>query len=459
MEGLERMRSSRAGMSRNGSSANWSMEDVFVTAAQSRRSSHAEEDEEALRWAAIEKLPTYNRLRTTLIESYVETEVKGSKVEHKAVDVTKLDVNDRQQFIDRIFKVAEEDNEKFLKKFRDRIDRMTLLLGPPASGKTTLLLALAGKLDPSLQVLQAMVGYFSAPANDSWLVQAHCRSLQDYDCCQHWWSSHAPPTLLGGRFHSSKRFVFCTTASDNLTKLGVKVLENFGIFPHNYWFWIGSGALLGFTILFNILFTFALMFLSPPGKPQAVMTKEMASEMEADQEDSNEEPRLKVSGSKRESESQTLYSDDGNNTREMTIRQMSSRSNSNGLSRNADSALEAATGVAAKKGMILPFSPLAMSFDNVNYYVDMPPWWIWYYWICPVAWTVYGLIVSQYGDLDDRIQVPGMATQPTIKEYIQNQFGFDPDFIGPVAAVLVGFTVFFAFMYAFCIKNLNFQMR
>ncbi|KAL3834179.1 hypothetical protein ACJIZ3_008915 [Penstemon smallii] len=30
--------------------------------------------------------------------------------------------------------------------------RMTLLLGPPSSGKTTLLLALTGKLDPSLKV-------------------------------------------------------------------------------------------------------------------------------------------------------------------------------------------------------------------------------------------------------------------------------------------------------------------
>ena len=30
--------------------------------------------------------------------------------------------------------------------------RMTLLLGPPSSGKTTLLLALAGKLDSSLKV-------------------------------------------------------------------------------------------------------------------------------------------------------------------------------------------------------------------------------------------------------------------------------------------------------------------
>jgi energy-coupling factor transporter ATP-binding protein EcfA2 len=29
---------------------------------------------------------------------------------------------------------------------------MTLLLGPPSSGKTTLLLAMAGKLDPALRV-------------------------------------------------------------------------------------------------------------------------------------------------------------------------------------------------------------------------------------------------------------------------------------------------------------------
>jgi len=30
--------------------------------------------------------------------------------------------------------------------------RMTLLLGPPSSGKTTLLLAMSGKLDPNLKV-------------------------------------------------------------------------------------------------------------------------------------------------------------------------------------------------------------------------------------------------------------------------------------------------------------------
>lgn len=28
--------------------------------------------------------------------------------------------------------------------------------------------------------------------------------------------------------------------------------------------------------------------------------------------------------------------------------------------------------VAHKKGMVLPFTPLAMSFDNMSYFVDMP---------------------------------------------------------------------------------------
>ncbi|KAF2542735.1 hypothetical protein F2Q68_00032520 [Brassica cretica] len=90
----------------------------------------------------------------------------------------------------------------------------------------------------------------------------------------------------------------------------------------------------------------------------------------------------------------------------------------------------------------------------------IPKWWVRYYWICPVAWTVYGLIVSQYGDVKDTIKlVPGMMEDPTIKWYIQNHYGYDPSFMSSIAAVLVGFTVFFAFMFAFGIKTLNFQQR
>jgi hypothetical protein len=44
-------------------------------------------------------------------------------VMYKDVDVRKLNANDRQEFVERNFKVAEQDNDKFLRKIRDRIDR------------------------------------------------------------------------------------------------------------------------------------------------------------------------------------------------------------------------------------------------------------------------------------------------------------------------------------------------
>ncbi|KAF8393439.1 hypothetical protein HHK36_021683 [Tetracentron sinense] len=161
-------------------------------------------------------------------------------------------------------------------------------------------------------------------------------------------------------------------ASDNVTRLGVAVLENFDVYPQRNWYWIGAAALLGFTVLFNVLFTLSLMYLNPLGKPQAIISEEEAIEMEANQEETKEKPRLQTSRSKRDSVPRSLSAADGNNTREMALRRMSSRSNANGLSRNADSALDAANGVAPKRGMVLPFTALAMSFDSVNYYVDMP---------------------------------------------------------------------------------------
>ncbi|KAM3192186.1 hypothetical protein ACQJBY_069418 [Aegilops geniculata] len=88
----------------------------------------------------------------------------------------------------------------------------------------------------------------------------------------------------------------------------------------------------------------------------------------------------------------------------------------------------------------------------------IPKWWIWYYWICPLAWTVYGLIVTQYGDMEDIITVPGQPNQ-TISYYITHHFGYRRSFMAVVAPVLVLFAVFFAFMYALCLKKLNFQTR
>ncbi|XP_042434500.1 ABC transporter G family member 42-like isoform X2 [Zingiber officinale] len=88
----------------------------------------------------------------------------------------------------------------------------------------------------------------------------------------------------------------------------------------------------------------------------------------------------------------------------------------------------------------------------------IPKWWLWYYWICPLQWTVYGLIVTQYGDVERYITVPDQPDQRT-KNYVKVYYGYDADFMPVVAVVLVGFALFFAFMFAFCIKMLNFQQR
>jgi len=123
------------GRSLNLNVANWGMDEVFTKSGgggRSRSSSRVDDDEEALRWAALEKLPTYSRLRTGILRSIVEdgdfnvhhhAAAAKKKYEHKEVDVRKLGVNDRQEFIGRVFKVAEEDNERFLQKLRNRVDK------------------------------------------------------------------------------------------------------------------------------------------------------------------------------------------------------------------------------------------------------------------------------------------------------------------------------------------------
>lgn len=97
----------------NGSSI-WTDNGMEVFSRTSMTSNH-ENDEDDLMWAALERLPTFNRLKKGLLTS--------SRGEANEVDVRKLGFQERHNLIERLVRDAETGNEKFLMRLRERLDR------------------------------------------------------------------------------------------------------------------------------------------------------------------------------------------------------------------------------------------------------------------------------------------------------------------------------------------------
>lgn len=76
----------------------------------------------AVQWAAIERLPTFERLKSSLFDKDDdgnELDGEGKQV----VDVTKLGAMEKHLFIDKLIKHIENDNLRLLRKIRNRIDK------------------------------------------------------------------------------------------------------------------------------------------------------------------------------------------------------------------------------------------------------------------------------------------------------------------------------------------------
>ncbi|KAL2345195.1 hypothetical protein Fmac_006480 [Flemingia macrophylla] len=89
---------------------------------------------------------------------------------------------------------------------------------------------------------------------------------------------------------------------------------------------------------------------------------------------------------------------------------------------------------------------------------EIPIWWRWYYWATPNAWTLYGLVTSQFGDKDAQVEVPGSATLE-LKELLKKNFGYDYGFLPVVTVVQFGWVLLFLIAFANAMKFLNFQKR
>lgn len=103
-----------------------SVREMFNAPDVFQRSSRQQEvnDEEELRWAAIERLPTYDRLRKGML---MQVTSNGNVVRDE-VDVTKLGPQAKKQLMESILKVVEDDNERFLTRLRSRTDRLIQIL-------------------------------------------------------------------------------------------------------------------------------------------------------------------------------------------------------------------------------------------------------------------------------------------------------------------------------------------
>lgn len=101
---------------------NWasaSFREVWSTQSDVFQKSGREDDEEELKWAAIERLPTYDRLKRGMLQHVLDNGSLG----YQEIDVTNLGVQDKHHLMESLFKVMEEDNDRFLRRIRERTDR------------------------------------------------------------------------------------------------------------------------------------------------------------------------------------------------------------------------------------------------------------------------------------------------------------------------------------------------
>ncbi|KAF7152276.1 hypothetical protein RHSIM_Rhsim01G0207000 [Rhododendron simsii] len=165
----------------------------------------------------------------------------------------------------------------------------------------------------------------------------------DIDDIKPWmiWGYYVSPMMYGQNAIAINEFLserWSGSVNGSSLTIGKTLLKERGLFVTETWYWICIGALIGFSLLFNALFILALTYMKIPGDSKAVVVEE----------------------------------DDKDNIR----RGMSS--NGEGIPmavRNPYGNTSSTVGpgnVQATRGMVLPFEPLSLAFNHVNYYVDMP---------------------------------------------------------------------------------------
>lgn len=88
----------------------------------------------------------------------------------------------------------------------------------------------------------------------------------------------------------------------------------------------------------------------------------------------------------------------------------------------------------------------------------MPGWWVWYYYLNPIAWTLYGIIIFQLGDFQSTLATP-TGQLLTLQDYLATNFDYQWHFRGQVIAILMGFMIAFMLFAIIGLRFINFQKR
>ena len=116
-----------SGGSGSGPSLWWRAPDDAFSRSSSRR--EEEDDEEALRWAALERLPTGDRIHRAILPLGGGDCDGGGEAAPQVVDVLGLGPRERRALLERLVRVADEDNERFLLKIKERVERCVRAAG------------------------------------------------------------------------------------------------------------------------------------------------------------------------------------------------------------------------------------------------------------------------------------------------------------------------------------------
>ncbi|XP_021748020.1 ABC transporter G family member 34-like isoform X1 [Chenopodium quinoa] len=140
------------------------------------------------------------------------------------------------------------------------------------------------------------------------------------------WAYYLSPMMYGQNAIVINEFLDKRWSTPNMDSrineqtIGKVILSSRGFFKQQYWFWICIGALLGFFLIFNLFYILSLTYLNPISHSRTIPL------------DDDDEVQKKV-----------------------TLVKSNSSSFVNG---------------ASKRGMVLHFQPLSLTFNHVNYYVD-----------------------------------------------------------------------------------------